>query len=114
MKTRSNKQSELSESELLNQIEQSSNRTFHQVVIFNIKIFLLKSIQARALNDEAQEHVRLLDAIDNDMEAASSGLHGNTENAFKVNQSRDNNCWLYIVILIELGLLGFLLYWGLS
>ena len=70
------------------------------------------SMQAHRIQDEASLHVRLLDEMDVDVEAATTGLRAEARHAEAV-RLKSQTCYLYIIIAVLFTILLFLIIMGL-
>lgn len=84
---------------MLDELEFSTKRIFHQ---------------SKALNEEAITHVRILNKVEKEMSATSSGLRDEALRAELARKSKGGICWMYVVIFLEAFLLVTLCMYGLS
>mmetsp|Transcript_2540 Transcript_2540/g.3888 ORF Transcript_2540/g.3888 Transcript_2540/m.3888 type:complete len:94 (+) Transcript_2540:60-341(+) len=87
------------EESLLEDIEQSTRRVYNQ---------------SKILDEEAKEHTRLLNGMENGVHDAQVGLESNTTRAYGINQRKGSLTWMYCVITGEVILLIILLISGLT
>ena len=69
--------------------------------------------QARMINDESNLHVGLLNDMEGDVEAATSGLRAEARHAEKIREE-SSVCRLYLIIIALTVLLVFLIIMGFS
>jgi len=69
---------------------------------------------AKVLDEEANVHNRLLVGVERDMDNTTSLFHKEAIHAENARRKRGGICWMYLIIALELTLLVFLLYFGLS
>jgi hypothetical protein len=70
--------------------------------------------QSLGLKEEAVQHVGILDKVERDMDKTTAQLRAEALHAETMKKANTGVCWMYSIILMEVVLLVFLLYIGLS
>lgn len=66
------------------------------------------------MNAETIEQGHLISGIDHDFETTQESLRHETQSIHETRKMRDDVCWMYIVIAIEVVVIMLLIYIGLA